>query len=137
VDYPYNSCEEAIKFVDLQFDRFQAPKPSAKSVDKIVDYVTKYVTDNNYYPLNPNDAITRFTYPGLTEPERFSITGKLEYELKMEIDRAITHDQIHLAAWAALMFCWSEEGEEHLSWYKTIAEEGNREFQKIMLQANA
>lgn len=132
----YNSVEAA-RFVDFQFDRFKAPKPSEASLDKIIQYVTEYVIINHHYPLTPQDAMSRYAYPGLTEAEKHRITGQLEFELKTAFDRKITHNQIHLASWATIMFCWSSQGDSHLNWYKRLAEESKYEYEKVLLPIKA
>lgn len=136
-DVPVNTCYEAIKFIQRQFDRFNAPRPQVKSLDRIVDYVTNYVIKNNYYPSDHVEALRRFNQPGLTEPEKFALTAKLEYEIRLEIDRNISWNQIHLACWAALMYCWSDQSTDHLDWYKKLAEENIREYDKVMATVNS
>lgn len=137
MSYPYSSPIEAVRFVDLQFDRFKAPKPSEQSLDKIIQYVSEYVIVNSHYPQTPQDAFARYEYPGLTDGEKHDIVDQLEFELKAAFDQKITFHQINLAAWATIMFCWSEQGEEHLNWYKRLAEESKYEYEKVLLPINA
>jgi len=124
-DYPYHSPSEVIDFVDLQFFRFKEPKPSERAIDKIADFILSYVARYDYMPVVPHHAESRYHNVGigLTEPERLSIIGPLEYELKIGLREQITDRQLHLAAWASLMYCWREDDQNRVAWYKKIAEE--------------
>ena len=118
--HPWIVPPELVAFIDEQLQRFRAPTPSDKAVDAIGDFVINYVIKNNYFPATAQEAAARYAKPGLTEPEKVQLIGPLEYHLKVQLRENITVDQIHLAAWAALLFCWSERGEEHVEWYRKI-----------------
>ncbi len=128
--YPYNIPRELVSFLDMEFVRFRAPKPSEKSFDIIGAFVMKYVVKNHYYPFHPDDAHRRYKYPGLTEPEKHHILGPLEYELKVNKHDPITFNQLHLAAWAALLFCWSQGARDHLEWVRKLEKEEERYAKK-------
>lgn len=117
--YPYTIPDEAVAFIEMQFMRFCAPLPSQRSVDKIGDFVIQYIIKNNYY-ITPDEAVRRYREPGLTEPEKYSLLAKLEYELKVGLREEILFDQLHLAAWAAMLYCWSEGAEEHMNWFRRV-----------------
>lgn len=117
--YPYTIPDEAVAFIELEFMRFCAPLPSQRAVDKIGDYIIQYVIKNDYYPT-AEEASRRYLTPGMTEPEKHAILAKLEYELKIGLREQISFDQLHLAAWAALLYCWSEPAEEHMNWFRRV-----------------
>jgi hypothetical protein len=117
--HPWIVPPELVVFIDEQLKRFRAPAPSDKTIDVIGDFVVNYAIENNYFVSAP-EAAARYARPGLTEPEKFQIIGPLEYHLKVQLRQSVTTDQIHLVAWAALLFCWSEKGEEHVAWYRKI-----------------
>lgn len=117
--YPYTIPDEAVEFIEMEFMRFSAPLPSKRAVDKIGDYIIQYVIKNNYYPTS-EEASNRYLSPGMTEPEKYAILAKLEYELKVGLREQITFDQIHLAAWAAMLYCWSEGAEENMNWFRRV-----------------
>lgn len=116
--FPWTIPDEAVWFVEYQFDRFQAPKPSQKSIDVIGDFVITHVVKNRYWPTTPGDAVVRYNVPGLTEAEKHWFVPQLEIELKIKLRDPITFDQIHLACWSALLFCWSEDAEGAVRWYQ-------------------
>ena len=66
--YPWSIPDEAVCFIDLQFDRFKQSKPSKKCIDEIVDFIITYVVKNSYY-FGPQESERRYQYPGLSEPE--------------------------------------------------------------------
>ena len=118
--YPWSVPEEMVWFVCNQFDRFNINAPNDLPLDKILDYVMWYVIDKRYYPNSSQEAVYRYDNPGLTEPEKIAVLAPLEIKLKIQLRASITIDQMHLAVWAGFMFCWSSEGEEHVSWYDYI-----------------
>lgn len=120
--YPYVIPDGAVWFIELQFKRFCAPLPSQKVVDKVGDYVITYTLKNSYYPATTLEAKARYDRPGLTEAEKHAILGPLEYELKVKLREEISFDQLHLAAWAALLYCWSEESESDMRWLSSVME---------------
>jgi len=128
MQYPYTVPTESVEFVEFQFDRYRAPKPSHRALDKVIDFVLSSVVKMRHFPTTPNDAYIRYNNPGLTELEKHQILGKLEYELRIFFKipaSEIDFNQLHLATWATIMFAWSEPGERIVSWYKKVTEEKN------------
>ena len=128
--YPRMIPDEAVWYIDLQFERFHQSKPSKKCIDEIGDFIIKYVVKNSYF-FGPLEASRRYSYPGLTDPEKHQLLAPLEYRLKAQLMQEITFDQLHLGIWAAMMFCWSQEGEEAVLWYRRteeINEKANKTF---------
>lgn len=119
--YPFTVPNEIIYFIKEQFDRFQAPVPSDKALDKVSDFILNYIAKSNYYPTcGGQEAQHRYENPGMTEPEKIAMLGKLEYELKIDMREGISFEQLHLAAWSAMLFCWSDEGEQHVEWFRRM-----------------
>jgi hypothetical protein len=105
-------------FVNRQFLRFQAPFPSERALNEIGELTIDYVARNNYFPGNVEEALWRFNNPhiGLTESERYKIAAPIEYKIKVKMLEKISFEQLHLAVWSALMWCWTEEGFTHVSY---------------------
>lgn len=117
--YPWSVPDEIVCFIYNELDRFKEHPPTEKSINCIADFVLSYVANKRYYPRHHTEAVERYSNtPGLTEPEKFELLGPLEYLLKIQLKEKITFDQLHLVAWASLMFCWSLEGEIYVVWYR-------------------
>lgn len=112
--------DELCTFVNRQFVRFQAPFPSEKVLNEVGEFVIDYVAINNYFPSSVYDAQVRYANPsaGLSEPERFALIAPLEYKIKVKLLEKVTFEQLHLAAWSALMWCWTEKGVGHVNYRK-------------------
>lgn len=108
--------DEMFIFMNKQFVRFQAPYPDERTINETGNYLLEYLTKKDYFPDTPSEAHWRMENPqtGLTILERESILPGLEYRLKVEKRLQIDIDQMHLAAWSALMWCWTPEGEIHV-----------------------
>lgn len=121
--YPWESSDGLIAFIEDQIIRFGIERPSDRCIDKIAAYVVTYIAKTNYYPPSPEAAMARYAEDpprGLTEPEKQALIPEIEVYLKIELREQITEVQMHLCLWAALLFCWSEEGERDVSWVKKI-----------------
>jgi hypothetical protein len=118
--YPWSVPDESVCFVEEQFKRFGAPLPPNKAIDQGIAFVIDYVARHDYCPPGGSEeAIRRYNAPGLTEPEKYTILGPMEYLIKIKVGiRDIGIDQLHLLAWSTLLFCWSEEGENSVIWFK-------------------
>lgn len=120
--YPWSSSDAMIAFFKNQFDRFQIELPSDRCIDKICEYVVTYVAKNQYYPRE-NEAMSRYLEDppkGLTEPEKHALIPEIEIHLKIDLRETITDVQLHLGLWSALLFCWSEDGENDVKWVQKI-----------------
>lgn len=134
--YPYSVPDEIISFIEVEFQRFEAPLPSPKAMDHIADFVLTYIAEKNYYPQFPEEIIQRYHMtPGLSEPEKLAFIGPLEYHLKVQLRENITFDQLHLAVWASLFYCWSKEGEKHVDWFRRH-EVGKKYTAPLSIRAN-
>jgi hypothetical protein len=117
--YPWSVPDEAVSFVQEQFDHFQTPYPPNKALDYGIAMVISYVVENHYFAATPQEAIRRYKEPGLTEPEKYSILANMEILLKAKLGiRGIGLEQLHIMAWATLMFCWSDQAEELIQWWR-------------------
>lgn len=114
--YPWTVPDELVRFVFQQFEHFGAEPPPDRVVNFVLDYIIRYVSRHRYYPATAAEVLARYERPGLTEVEKYQLLPPLEYPLKLEFPTLSIH-QLHLAAWAALLFCWSQEGDEHVYWY--------------------
>lgn len=121
--YPWESSDALIAFIEDQIKRFGVPRPTSRAIDKIASYVVTYVAKTNYYPRSPDEAMSRYVEDpprGLTEPERQALVPEIELYLKRDLREQITEAQLHICLWAALLFCWSEEGERDVQWVKKV-----------------
>lgn len=118
--YPFDAPEAAVAFVKQQFARFKVTEPSDRSIDKTIQYVLAYVAKNDYYPSSPAEAAHRYsTAIGLTHPECVALVPEIEIYLKQFLRVQISEVQLNLCLWASLLYCWAEEGERDVKWYKT------------------
>ena len=131
--FPWTVPDEIVSFIYNHFECFREVPPSEKAIDTIADFVIDYVVDNKYFPATAQEAIARYEQPGMSEPEKHQILGPLEVQLKLNMREDITIGQIHLAAWAALFYLWSEEGMEYVDWYSKInvGEEPDRQVDEL------
>lgn len=118
--YPWTIPDEMVHFIGRQFIRFNAPYPPEKAVDIIGEFILDYVAKKDYFPRSPSEAVWRHDHPeeGLTEPEKLSFIGPLEIILKTRHFIDISFEQMHLVAWSALLWSWSEEGERYVRFVK-------------------
>lgn len=113
--------DELAHFIQNQFKRFGVPEPDWKLIDEAGVFVSQYVARYNYFPYSPHEATHRFHQsPGLREDEKYKLVGPLEVKMFQLTRMQYDIRYIELAAWAALMWCWSEEGIGHTDWvFKT------------------
>jgi hypothetical protein len=117
--YPWSVPDESVFFIQEQFDRFGVPYPPDKVIDNGIAFVIDYVCKNDYFAQGTDEAVRRYESPGLTEPEKYSILAPLEILIKVKLGiRQMDFNRMHLLAWAALLFCWSERSEDVLVWWK-------------------
>jgi hypothetical protein len=120
--YPWSISDDAVGFVEDQFQRFGAPLPANKVLDQGISFVIEFVAKNDYFPQwGAAESLRRYRHPGmgLTEPEKYTILGPLEYFIKIKVGiRDVSVDQLHLLVWSTLLFCWSEKGAEDVEWFK-------------------
>lgn len=119
--YAYTVPDECIRFVHSQFNRFSAPVPSPNSINTIAEIVIRYVIKNNYWPQTGEAELRFEKVVPLNHLEKVQFIGHAEVVLKINRKEIITIDQIHLAAWASLLWIWSQEGVKYASWCKTSA----------------
>ncbi len=108
--------DEMFIFINQQFVRFRAPYPEPECINEAGNFLLDYVSTKDYFPNTPSEAEWRFAnaHNGLNSTEKQSILPGLEYRIKIDLRKQISIDQLHLAAWSALMWCWSPEGEIHV-----------------------
>lgn len=119
--YPWSVPDEIICFMTDQFERFGVSQPSDRCLDEVAAYVLSYVAKRNYYPRSPEEAAQRFYEDpprGLSEPECQALVPEIEIRLKLGLHECISDVQLHLCLWAALLYCWSEGGFDHVNWFK-------------------
>ena len=118
--YPWTIPDEMVHFISRQFIRFNAPYPVEKAVDIIGDKILEYVAKEDYFPHSPSEALWRYDHPseGMTEFEKRWIVAPIEILVKRNHLIDISFEQIHLCAWSALLWCWSEEGESYVRFVK-------------------
>jgi hypothetical protein len=128
--YVWTIPDELCFQINKQFIRFNAPLPSERALNEIGESVIEYVSKHNYFPSSYDEYMWRSSNPymGLSEPEKMALIAPLEYKIKVHMLEKITFDQIHLAIWASLMWCWSEEGVKHVLFHqeaqrKTMAQD--------------
>lgn len=123
--------DEMFIFMNQQFVRFNAPYPDPECINQAGNYLLDYVTKKDYFPDVPSEAEWRYRNPhtGLNSTEKEALLPMLEYRIKIDHKKQITADQLHLAAWAALMWCWSNEGEMHVR-FNQEAEVRSAEIQR-------
>lgn len=105
-------------FMNQQFVRFPHARehiPSEYAMNEIGDFVLEFAISTNY--LRHAAFKWRLDNPqtGLNDSERLDILAPLEHLLKIQLKENINYDQIHLAAWAALMWCWSDDGGRYVN----------------------
>jgi hypothetical protein len=112
--------DEMYLFMNRQFVRFNAPYPPEKVINEVGEFVMAYVAEQDYFPRVPSEAAERFNDPsgGLNSAEKLALMGPLEYRIKVQLFINIDFNQLHLACWAALLWCWSEEGELYVRFHK-------------------
>jgi hypothetical protein len=112
--------DEMLLFINRQFVRFNAPYPTEKAINEVGEFVIHYVSEHDYFPRVPSEAAERFNDPsgGLSSAEKLALMGPLEYRIKVQLFQQIDFNQLHLACWAALLWCWSEEGEFYVRFNK-------------------
>jgi len=108
--------DEMFIFINREFVRFNAPYPEPECINAAGNHLLDYVSNKDYFPDTVSEARWRYenSHTGMNATEKHAILPGLEYKIKIELRKTITIDQLHLAAWAALMWCWSEEGEMHV-----------------------
>ena len=126
--YPWTIPDDYAFFVKSQFERFRERMPSDRCIDVICDYVLKYIAEHRYYPNSPDEAVFRFNNPGLTEQEKNMVIPAV-MRLREYFSEYLTDYQLYFATWAALLFCWSQEGDNHVEWCRRY------EIQKVRLPA--
>jgi hypothetical protein len=113
----YTVPEGLVQFIKDEFLRFNAPIPRWEVIEIVSRNVIKYVIHNKYFPVSVDEAIRRYREPGLTHPEKVPLIGSSEIQLAYKIGNKTDVNTLHLTAWAALLWCWSEESAGYLSWY--------------------
>jgi len=110
--YPWSVSDDMVCFVEDQLDYYQVEKPENRIIDEVCFTVMDFVSSRDYFPPSAEDATRRYEVPRLTQFEDVSLLRPLEEKL------GIRGIQIDLAIWAALLFCWSDKGDEHVRWKK-------------------
>lgn len=124
VYYPWSIPDEAVAFIYDQFTRFNQDPPEPKVIEAAMDHAFIYVGEHNYFPKNYPEALERYNRPGLTEPEKYVFLGVVERKVKLHLRLNPTFDQLHIVAWAALMYCWSGDGAmKHIQQYNKMGEQ--------------
>lgn len=116
--------DEIVTFVFNEFSRFNAPNPPDETVDLICDHVLVTMAQTPKR-LGPQQMEYRYHQrPGLENDEMMTFVGPLISKIQNT-----SSEQVHLIAWAAWMFCCSDEGELHVEWFKRdeIAENNKRQ----------
>lgn len=121
---------QMVRFIKNQFTRVKVSPPPDDVLCDISEYTIDILKQTEYFPRTPSEARWRFDNPqiGLVEDERKLLLAPIEYNilLKKQIDFNI----IHLTTWAAMMWCWSEEGE----YYVRSLEQTNTESAALQRQ---
>lgn len=115
--------DEIIGFICDQFERYEVPYPSDRCLDEIAAYMLCYIAKTEYWPRTETEAEERFYEDpprGLSEPERQAMVPEIEIHLKLHLRETITDVQLHLCLWAALLYCWTEEGMRYVAWYQRV-----------------
>lgn len=111
--YPWSVPDEIIYFVFNEFFRFNIPYMADKYTDIICETILLEMAVNPYYPDNISGRY--YDKPGLSDDEKLRFLEPIVKQLGGE-ENSIS--QLHAAVWAALMFCWSDKGDEHVQWYR-------------------
>ena len=116
--YPYTIPQEAAAFVESQFHRFAVQVPSPAVVNDVGELVVSYVHQRQFYPSDPQEAEHRFRNPGLSEFEKRHVLEPIEYRVRIERGQYCDIRVLELATWASLLWCWSEDGVQYVSWFR-------------------
>ena len=110
--------DEIAHFIKNEYDRFGMPIPSNRAINEIADMVLMYIAKSDY-SLPREELVHRYYHaPGLSESEKNVIMTPIMIHVMDGLGENITIDQVDLGVWAALMFCWSDEGEQYVIYYK-------------------
>jgi len=121
INYPYTLPNSAVEFIEDQFRKFGVQTPSPRVLNAGGEFLIGYVLRHQYYPkFGSEEARARLESPGLTEPEKYQILGPLEYRVRADLREVADIRVLHLLAWAALLWCWSREGVNHVEWLQNV-----------------
>ena len=115
--------DELVRFVRMQFSRFNAPQPPWEAIEILGRYVVKYVVKHEFY-IDAEEAQRRYARPGLSHSEKVMMIGPPEFELAKKIGRTLDEPTLHLVAWATLMWCWSPESTSYMAWCHEAYDQG-------------
>lgn len=115
---------EIVTFTENEFVRFNAPKPDMSIIDDVCDCVLSMVSKEKAraeyynYKWKPVGVEVKHLYKagkGLTPEEKVKYLDPLLLRIAGE---GVTIDQLHLIVWAALIFCWTQEGYYYVQSYQ-------------------
>ena len=118
----YTVPSEVVSFVNAQLTRFNILLPQWEAVEHGAKHVIHYVAKHRFFPNTPEEAAHRYAKPGLTFPEKVQLLGPVELITRGKFNVEL----LHVIAWAALLWCWSEEGLSYLAWYSETQVENRR-----------
>lgn len=111
-------------FINRQFVRLaQGHYPEEKVINEVGEFVLEYVSKHDYFPRARSEAEWRYNHPqeGLSDMEKLALMGPLEFRLKVQLLINVSFNQIHLATWGALLWCWTDEGGRYVNFVQETA----------------
>lgn len=105
---------QMVRFIKNQFIRIKVTIPPDEILCEISEYTIDIINQTKYFSKSSSEARWRFDNPqtGLMEEEVKLLLAPIEYNILLK--RQVDFNIIHLTTWAAMMWCWSEEGEHYV-----------------------
>lgn len=105
---------QMVRFIKNQFIRLKVDNPPDEVLCDISEMVIDILKQKEHFPRTPSEGRWRFDNPqtGLLEEEKKLLLTPIEYTVRLKHN--VDFNIIHLTTWAAMMWCWSEEGEYYV-----------------------
>jgi hypothetical protein len=107
----YFAPTNMVRFIQTQFARLSINTPPVAIIEDVAELMVDILIQTDYFPRTPSEARWRFENPstGLTDEEKQKLLSPIFAQILTKYKTE--YNVIHLTTWAALMWCWSEEGE--------------------------
>lgn len=116
--YPYDAPEGAIDLAKEQFHRMKITIPRPEVLDNGICFVVEYVGTNGFFPASAKEALEYMNNPRACKWRIEELMGPIEVLIKAKcFITDVTTDQLACMIYGALLFSWSEEGEEYVRWF--------------------